>query len=110
MGNEERDANIAYQNVPHFTDGKHHNKVIDGMTVDIGTNFDWSDSFYEENRDVAIDDTSWVDSIHEQHDNSIKDQAPDVDNIVIPTQRNGDPYEVKALSNDKKLSMVQLIQ
>ncbi len=40
MDDEERDAYIAHQNVSHFTDGKHPNKVIDGMTVDIVTNFD----------------------------------------------------------------------
>ena len=38
MENEERDAYIAHQNMSHFTYGKHYNKVIDDMTVDIGTN------------------------------------------------------------------------
>ena len=40
MNDEERESYIAHQNVSHFSDGKHHNKVIDGMTVEIGTNFD----------------------------------------------------------------------
>ena len=42
MDDEEREAYIAHQNVSHFSDGKHHNKDIDGMTDNIGTNFDWS--------------------------------------------------------------------
>ena len=28
----------------HFSDNRHHNKVIDGMTVDVGTQFDWSET------------------------------------------------------------------
>ena len=83
MEDEERDAYIVHQNVSHFTDGKHHNKVIDGMTVDIGTNFDRS--VYREKRDVAIDGTSWVDSIREQHNNYIKDRDHAVNNLIIPT-------------------------
>jgi 6-pyruvoyl-tetrahydropterin synthase len=40
MDEEERARYIAHQHVTHFLDNKHHNKVIDGMTVDIGTDFD----------------------------------------------------------------------
>ena len=94
MDDEERDAYIAHQNLSHFTNRKHHNKVIDGMTVDIGTNFDWSDSLYKENWDIAIDGTKGVDIIREQHDNAIKDQAQAVDNLIMPTQQNGVQFEV----------------
>ena len=38
-----KEAYIAHQNVSHFSEGKHHNKVMDGMTVDIRTNFNWSE-------------------------------------------------------------------
>ena len=109
MDDEKRDAYIVHQNVSHFTDGKHHNKVIDGMTVDIGTNFDWSDSLFKEKWDVAIDGTSWVDSICEQHDNAIKDQAQAVNNLIIPTHQKGDLYEDEALSGEQEMFMMQLI-
>ena len=102
MNDEEREAYIAHQNVSHFSDGKHHNKVIDGMTVNIGTNFDWSRSLFKEERDVTIDGTSWVDAIREQHANAIKDQAQAIDNLVIPTQKNGDAYDVEMLSDEQK--------
>ena len=55
MNDEEREACIAHQQTSHFSDNKHHNKVIDGMTVDIVTNFDWSESLYKEKREVTID-------------------------------------------------------
>jgi len=102
MDDEEREAYIAHQNVSNFSDGKHHNKVIDGMTVDIGTNFDWSESLFREGRDVSIDGTSWVDAIREQHANAVKDQAQAIDNLVIPTQKNGDAYDVEMLSDEQK--------
>ena len=102
MNDEEREAYIAHQHVSHFSDGKHHNKVIDGMTVDIGTNFDWSESLYKEQRGVTIDGTSWVEAIQQQHDKAVKDQAQAVDNLVIPTQKNGDAYDVEMLSDEQK--------
>lgn len=85
MDDDKREACIARQNVSHFSDGKHHNKVIDDMPVDIGTHFDWSKSLFKEKRDVSIDGTSWVDAIREQHANAVKDQAKAIDNLVIST-------------------------
>jgi hypothetical protein len=89
--------------VTHFLDNKHHNKVIDGMTVDIGTNFDWSESLYKEKRRVSVDGTLWVDKIRAEHDSAVKDQAEAVDNLVIPTQRNGDEYDAEEMSNEQKV-------
>ena len=95
MNDEEKEAYIAHQNVSHFSEGKHHNKVIDGMAVDIGTNFDWSESLYKEQRNVTIDGTSWVDTIQQQHNKAIKDQANAVENLIIPTQSNGNVYDIE---------------
>ena len=97
-----KEAYIAHQNVSHFSEGKHHNKVIDGMTVDIGTNFDWSESLYKEQRNVTIDGTSWVDTIQQQHNKAIKDQANAVENLIIPTQSNGNAYDIEILSDEQK--------
>ena len=98
----EKKTYIAHQSVSHFSDGKHHNKVIDGMTVNIGTNFDWTESLFREERDVTIDGTSWVDEIREQNANAVKDQAQAIDNLFIPTQKNGDAYDVEMLSDEQK--------
>ena len=68
------------------------------MTVDIGTNFDWSESLYKENPDVTIDGALWVNEIQQQHGKAIKDQASAVDNLIIPTQNYGNPYDVDMLS------------
>ena len=102
MDDEKREVYIAHQNVSHSSDGKHHNKVIDGMTVNIGTNFDWSESLFGEGRDVTIDGNSWVDTIRERHANAIKDQAQAIDNLVIPNQKNGNAYDVEMLSDEQK--------
>ena len=103
MDEEEREAYIAHQHVTHFSDNKYHNKVVDGMTVDIGANFDWSESLYKEKREVTVDGTLWVDKIRAEHDSAVKDQAQAVDNLVIPTQRNGDEYDAEEMSEEQKV-------
>ena len=103
-----KEAYIAHQNVSHFSEGKHHNKVIDGMTVDIGTNFDWSESLYKEQRNVTIDGTSWVNTIQQQHNKAIKDQANAVENLIIPTQSNGNAYDIEILSDEQKILSTML--
>ena len=108
MNDKEREAYIAHQNVSHFSDGKHHNKVIDGMTVNIGTNFDWSQSFFSEERHVTIDGTSWVDAIREQHANAIKDQAQAIDNLVIPTQKMALPTALRCCRMNRKVLYMML--
>ena len=45
----------------------------------------------------------WVDKIRAEHDNAVKDQAQAVDNLVIPTQRNGDEYDVEKMSDEQKV-------
>ncbi len=48
MDKEEQDVCIAHQYVTHFSDNNHHDKVMDGKTVDIGTNFRLAESFHKE--------------------------------------------------------------
>ena len=105
VDDKEREACTAHQSVAQFSDGKHHDKVVHGMTVDIGTNFDWSEMLHKEERDAPIDGTSWVDTIRTQHDSGTKDQAQAVDNLVIPTQRNGDAHDVGTLLDEQKSIM-----
>ena len=102
MDEEEQEACIAHQHGSHFSDNKHHNKVIDGMTVDIGTKFDWSKTLYKDKHLVSVDGTLWVKKIRSVHDSTVKEQADAVDNLVIPTQTNGNEYDVEQLSDEQK--------
>ncbi len=102
MNEEEQAAYVAHQHVSHFSDNKHHKKVIDGMTVDIGTDYDWSESSFGEKRDLSCDGTRWVDKIREENDKAVKDQATAVDNLVIPTQRDGEAYDVENMSDEQQ--------
>ena len=97
MDDEEHEACIAHQHVTHFSDNKHHNKVIDGMTVDIGTDFDWTDYVYKEERKTRIDGRDWVDKIRLEHDKAISNQALASGKLVISTQRNGEGYDVEQI-------------
>ena len=102
MNEEDQASYSAHQHGSHFSDNKHHNKVIDGMSVDIGTGFDWSESGYEEKCDLSCDGTRWVDKICEENDRAVKGQASAVDNLVIPTQRDGEAYDVENMSNEQQ--------
>ena len=102
MDEDDRDAYIAHQHVSHFSDNTHHNKVIDGMTVDIGTDHDWSDSGYKERRETKVEGGAWVDQIRAQQEKVVRDQAMAVDDLVIPTQRDGRPYNIETMSAKQK--------
>jgi len=45
----------------------------------------------------------WVDKIRAEHDSAVKDQAQAVDNLVIPTQGNGDEYDVEKMPDEQKV-------
>ena len=102
MDEEERVRYIAHQHVTHFSDNKHHNKVIDGMTVDIGTDFDWTDSVYKEERKTRIDGRDWVDKIRSEQEKAISEQASASGKLVIPIQRNREGYDVDQLSKEQQ--------
>ena len=72
------------------------------MSVDIGTDFDWSESGYEEKRDLSCDGTRWVGKICEENNRAVKDQASAMDNLVIPPQRDGEAYDVENMSNEQQ--------
>ena len=102
MDENERDRYVAHQHVSHFSDNKHHNKVIDGVTVDIGTDEDWTLLRYDGVRTIDIEGELWVDKVREDHYNAVRDQAASIDNLVIPKQKDGMPYSVDSLSSEQK--------
>ena len=52
MDEEDRERYIAHQHVSHFSDNKVLNNEINGMTVDIGTDIDWTERTFSEDRDI----------------------------------------------------------
>ena len=108
MDDKEQESCIAHQHMSHFSDSKHQNKVVDDMTVNIGTKFDWSNSLYKEDQDIAIDGTICVDKICAEHDSAARNQVQAVNNLVISTQRTGDTYDVENMS-DKQRTIVYAV-
>ncbi len=102
MDEDEIERYMAHQHVSHFSDNKHHKKVIDGMTVDIGEDLDWTQMRFDGERDIRISGELWVDKVREDHYNAMKDQATSIDNLIIPQQRDGTPYSVENLSSEQK--------
>jgi hypothetical protein len=65
MDEEDRERYIAHQHVSHFSDNKVLNNEINGMTVDIGTDIDWTERTFSEDRDILEEGEEWVTTIRE---------------------------------------------
>ena len=65
MDEEDRERYTAHQHVSHFSDNKVLNNEINGMTVDIGTDIDWTERTFSEDRDILEKGEEWVTTIRE---------------------------------------------
>ena len=72
------------------------------MTIDIGTDFDWTDSVYKEERNTRIDGRDWVDKIQSEQEKAISKQASASGKLVIPSQRHGEGYDIEQMSKEKQ--------
>ena len=69
--------------------------MVDDVAVDIGTDFDQSNSIFLIQRGTRIDGSKWMEHIQAEHDRAVKDQATSVNDIVIPTQREGQYFHIQ---------------
>ena len=76
----------------HFTDNKAHNRLLDGETVDIGTDIDWTISTFNEARKTSIDGDKWIDHVRSEYYTTAAEQASAKCNVVLPHQKNGEEY------------------
>ena len=102
MNDDERDRYIAHQQVSHLTDDTVHNKVIHGLSVDIGEDEDWTQFRYDGARKTRIPGEHWVDHIREVHQDAVRQQALSVDELTIPRQKDGSSYDVHNLSKEQQ--------
>ena len=103
MDEEDRERYIAHQHVSHFSDNKVLNNEINGMTVDIGTDIDWTERTFSEDRDILEEGEEWVTTIRECQEEAMQKQASSVNNLVIPTQKGGTPYSVKGSPQQEEI-------
>ena len=95
MDEEDRERYIAHQHASHFSDNKVLNNEINGMTVDIGTDIDWSVSTFNEDRELTVhEDAVWADTIKDIQDEAMRKQALSATNLIIPRQKDGTIYSV----------------
>ena len=95
MDEEDRERYIAHQHASHFSDNKVLNNEINGMTVDIGTDIDWSVSTFNEDRELTVhEDAVWADTIMDIQDEAMRKQALSATNLIIPRQKDGTIYSV----------------
>ena len=55
MFERQKEQYIAFQHLSHFTDNKAHKCLLDGKTVDIGTDIDWTVSTFDKLRKTSND-------------------------------------------------------
>jgi len=104
LTDQQKDEFITYQHLSHFTDkNKFHREFLNGMKVDIGTDIDWTKSFFTEERDVDIDGEVWLNEIREEYYRVASAQASAKKNIIIPKQKNGEEYSVDSSEEQKQI-------
>jgi len=94
MTEEERERCIAHQHASHFSEYKYLSNEIDGMIVDIGTDFDWTVKTFLEPRATKIDGELWVEYARDAYDKSKCNQNNSSTKIEIPKQKDNKPYSV----------------
>lgn len=94
LDEDEIDELTAFQQLSHFSDNKHHSRVIDGMTVDIGTDVDWTLMRFSSERDVTLDGKDWITSVTDTYYKNATEVASSKQ-LVIPKQKNGKNYSVR---------------
>ena len=103
MDAEDRDRYIAHQHVSHFSDNKFHNREIDGMTVDIGTDIDWTVRTFNKMRNIITEGEDWVNEARESHDKAVRNEASSDSNLIIPKRKDGTKYSVEHSPQQKEI-------
>ena len=105
LDDDEREQYMAFQHTTHFSDNKHHDNIIDGMEVDIGTDIDWTQLRYEGERNVQIEGEDWIDYAKSTYYNFLSKQASSSsrNDLVIPKQTNGKIYCVDGSDEQEKI-------
>ena len=77
---------VAFQQLSHFSDNKHHSKIIDGMTVDIGTDINWTLLRFLGKRNVLLDGEVWIDYVRDTYYKTAT-AAASATELIIPKRR-----------------------
>ena len=92
---------MVREHICNVLDMRHHDSMIDGMIVDIGTDFDWSNSIFPEQRNPGVDGSKLEENIQTEGHKAAKDEAISMNNIGIPTQR-GKWYDIVQMSDEQQ--------
>ena len=103
MSERQKEQYIAFQHVSHFTDNKAHNRLLDGETVDIGTDIDWTISTFNEARKTSIDGDKWIDHVRSEYYTTAAEQATAKCNFVLPRWKNSEEYCVDKSSEQSQI-------
>lgn len=102
MDPRERDRHLAWQQYSHFTDNKHLDDMIEGQTVDIGKDHDWSVNAYDNNRNVIMDGKDYIEYVKEEYHKAQKVETASLDELNIPIRKDGLAYSIDQLNHEQE--------
>ena len=65
LDDEGREQYLAYLHATNFTENYHPNNKIDGMTVDLGEDIDWTEQRFGGDRDIQMQGEDWMQNMRD---------------------------------------------
>jgi len=106
LDQEETDQYLHWKNSAFLDDGRGRNDHSTGVTVDIGTDHDWSVSSFAGVRDTTVDGEMYTQQLREDYKQL---EISNADNITIPRRSDGSKYSVDILSDEQKIIVLAVI-
>jgi len=107
LDDEGREQYLAYLHATNFTENYHPNNKIDGMTVDLGEDIDWTEQRFGGDRDIQMQGEDWMQNMRDSFYSTLSRQASSKTNLVIPMRKDGKEYSIDGNRQQKRIvSMV----
>jgi hypothetical protein len=103
LDEEGREQYLAFQHATHFTENYHPNNKIDGMTVDVGEDIDWTEQRFQGDRDIQIQGEDWMQYTRDNFYRTLSKQASSKTDIVVPLKKDGTEYSVDGNSEQQQI-------
>ena len=103
LDDEEREQYLAYLHAKNFTENFHPDDKIDGMTVNIGEDIDWTEQRFDGDRDIQMQGEDWMQNTRDSFYSALSRQAASKTNLVIPMRKDGKEYSIEGNRQQKKI-------
>jgi hypothetical protein len=102
MDPADRERHLAWQQYSHFTDNKLLEDMIEGQTVDIGKDHDWSTNAFDNKRNVVMDGRDYIEYVKEEFYKAQKVETASSEQLNIPKRKDGSNYSIEQLNCEQE--------